>query len=384
MTASSIPKTQDAAVRQGSGDSASAPLKQVEVLSPKSHEILVKINWSGLCASDKSLIHDEWKDFGVAMQESAKGICGHEGAGVVVAVGDSMHGRWKVGDRAGMKWVYSTCGECEFCLNGTDELHCTKQLNCGFTAPGTFQQYAISDGRYTSRIPDGVKDEEAGPIMCGGVTAYTACKRSTVKPGQWLVVTGAGGGLGHFAVQYAKAMGMRVIAIDGGDEKRDLCKKLGAEVFIDYLVVKDIPAEVVKTTTHGAHAVIVFSATKEGYASAPAMLRPGGTMVAVGLPKDPSVVAGAPPLMLALKRLQVVGSVVGTLKDVEEALDFTARDLVHVSLRPCLSLWIYLVSFAGLTNSFAADIDQRRAERPRPLLSANDGRKAGRTCGAQS
>jgi propanol-preferring alcohol dehydrogenase len=266
------------------------------------------------------------------MKDGTNGICGHEGAGVVVAVGDNMHSRWKVGDRAGMKWVYSTCGECEFCLNGVDELHCPKQINCGFTAPGTFQQYAISDGRYTSRIPEGVKDEEAGPIMCGGVTAYTACKRSAVKPGQWIVITGAGGGLGHFGVQYAKAMGMRVIAIDGGDEKRELCKKLGAEVFIDFLTVKDIPAEVVKATTYGAHAVIVFAATREGYASAPAMLRPGGTVVAVGLPKDPSVVAGAPPVMLAMKRLQVVGSVVGTLKEVEEALDFTARDLVHVSL----------------------------------------------------
>jgi propanol-preferring alcohol dehydrogenase len=341
MSTITIPKTQNAAVRQGSGDSASAPIKQVEVQSPKPHEILVKINWTGLCASDKSLIHDEWADFGVAMQDSTNGICGHEGAGVVVAVGDNMHGRWNVGDRAGMKWVYSTCGDCEFCLNGTDELHCPKQMNCGFTAPGTFQQYAISDGRYTSRIPEGVKDEEAGPIMCGGVTAYTACKRSTVKPGQWIVITGAGGGLGHFAVQYAKAMGMRVIAIDGGDEKRELCKKLGAEVFIDFMTVKDIPAEVVKTTTYGAHAVIVFSATKEGYASAPAMLRPGGTMVAVGLPKDPSVVAGAPPLMLALKRLQVVGSVVGTLKDVEEALDFTARGLVHVSPSSIYNLLYY-------------------------------------------
>ena len=161
---------------------------------------------TGLCASDKSLIHDEWAVFGVAMKDSTKGIAGHEGAGTVVAVGDNMHHKWKVGDRAGIKWVWSTCGECEFCTNGTDELHCPKQLNAGFTAAGTFQQYAVSDGRYTTRIPEGVKDEEAGPIMCGGVTAYTACKRSAVKPGQWIVLPGAGGGLGHFAVQYAKAM----------------------------------------------------------------------------------------------------------------------------------------------------------------------------------
>jgi propanol-preferring alcohol dehydrogenase len=163
------------------------------------------------------------------------------------------------------------------------------------------------------------------------VTAYTACKRSAVKPGQWIVLPGAGGGLGHFAVQYAKAMGMRVIAVDGGDEKRDLCKRLGAETFIDFTTTKDITAEIMRITTYGAHGVLVTAATEEGYATAPSFLRPGGTMVAVGLPKDPTVLAGAPPLMLCLRKLNIVGSVVGTLKDVEEALDFTARGLVHVS-----------------------------------------------------
>ncbi len=123
---------------------------------------------------------------------------------------------------------------------------------------------------------------------------------------------------------------MRIIAIDGGDEKRDLCKKLGAEEFIDFTKTQDIAAEILKITTYGAHGVLVTAATKEAYASAPSFLRPGGTVVAVGLPKDPTVIAGAPPLMLCLKRLNIVGSVVGTLKDVEEALDFTSRGLVHV------------------------------------------------------
>lgn len=153
--------------------------------------------------------------------------------------------------------------------------------------------------------------------------------RSGVKPGQWIVLPGAGGGLGHFGVQYAKAMGMRVIAIDGGDAKRDLCKKLGAEVFIDFTQTKDIAAEVMKITGSGAHGVLVTASTKEAYEMAPGLLRPNGTVVVVGLPKDPTVVAGAPPIMMALRRLNFVGSVVGSLKDVEEALEFTARDLVH-------------------------------------------------------
>lgn len=128
-------------------------------------------------------------------------------------------------------------------------------------------------------------------------------------------------------------MGIRVIAIDAGDHKRDLCKKLGAEEFIDFTKTKDIAAEITRITTHGAHGVIVFAATKEAYASAPSFLRPNGTVVAVGLPKDPAVLAGAPPIMLALRRLNIVGSVTGSLKDVEEALDFTARGLVHVSFQ---------------------------------------------------
>lgn len=102
------------------------------------------------------------------------------------------------------------------------------------------QQYCIADGKYATRIPEGVTDEEAGLIMCGGVTTYTACKRSAVKPGQWIVLPDAGGGLGHFTVQYAKTMDMRVIAIDGGDEKRYLCKRLGAEAYIDSTTSKDI------------------------------------------------------------------------------------------------------------------------------------------------
>lgn len=165
--------------------------------------------------------------------------------------------------------------------------------------------------------------------MCGGVTAYVACKRSAVRPGQWLAIPGAGGGLGHLAVQYAKAMGMRVIAIDGGAEKQELCKRLGAEEYIDFAATPDVVAEVVRITGLGAHGVVVTAGSEAGYQSAPRMLRPGGTMVAVGLPADPAVVAGAPPLLLALKRLNIVGSVTGTLKDVQEALDFTARGLVR-------------------------------------------------------
>jgi len=124
-------------------------------------------------------------------------------------------------------------------------------------------------------------------------------------------------------------MGMRVIAVDGGDTKRDLCMRLGAEKFIDFTTTDDIAARVMEITGMGAHGVIVTASSAAGYATAPGFLRPGGTVVAVGLPADPTVVAGAPPMLLCLRKLSIVGSVVGTLKDVDECLDFTARGLVH-------------------------------------------------------
>ncbi|RSL68009.1 hypothetical protein CEP54_003008 [Fusarium duplospermum] len=333
MASFEVPAQQRAAIRQGVGPESTTSIETIDVPKPGPGQILVKVNWSGLCGSDKSLLHNEWKDFGLSMMDVTKGIAGHEGAGPVVAVGEGMEKRWKIGDRAGVKWIASTCGECEFCLNGVDEVHCPNQTNSGFSVPGTFQEYVIADGRYTTKLPDGVLDEEAGPIMCGGVTAYGACKRSNVKPGQWIVLPGAGGGLGHFAVQYAKAMGMRVIAIDGGDHKRELCMKLGAEIFIDFKETKDITAEIMKITKYGAHGVIVTAATRAAYESAPGFLRPNGTVVAVGLPQDSTIIAGCAPMTMVLRRLNVVGSVVGNLKDVEEALDFTARGLV----RPILS-----------------------------------------------
>lgn len=131
-------------------------------------------------------------------------------------------------------------------------------------------------------------------------------------------------------------MGMRVIAIDGGDEKQELCTKLGAEAFIDFQKTKDITAEVMKITTYGVHGVIVTAASKPAYDQAVALLRPKGTVVVVGLPKDATIIAGAVPMVMAMKQLKVVGSVVGSLNDVKEALDLTARDLVHVSSFPIL------------------------------------------------
>lgn len=209
---------------------------------------------------------------------------GHEGAGVVVAIGSNVT-NWKVGDRAGIKPAYDACFNCELCWTGK-ETYCDESPQIGLQFPGSYQQYLLSPARYTQRIPDGVDDFSAGPIMCSGSTIYCSLKESGLKPGDWAVFPGAGGGVGHMGVQLAKAMGMRVVGVDGGDDKKDLCMKLGCEAFVDFTKVKDVAEEVVKICDgKGAHGIFVTATSGAAYASAPMMARIGGKIMCVGLRK---------------------------------------------------------------------------------------------------
>ncbi|VUC33526.1 unnamed protein product [Clonostachys rosea] len=330
MSAYEIPKTQWAAVKTTRTSIERVVMKLIDVPRPKASQILLKITYTGLCGSDKSFLCDDWEAFGINMSPETEGIAGHEGVGVVVAVGEDMKGRWNIGDRAGVKWIASVCGKCDFCQDG-EEVHCLNQTNSGFTAPGTFQRYCVADGQCTTKIPDTITDQEAAPILCGGVTAYAACKKSGVRPGGWIVIPGAGGGLGHLAVQYAHAMGMRVIAVDTGERKRQLCLDLGADAFIDFATTEDTVGEVKKLTKHGAHGVLVIASSKEAFTTAPKFLRPKGTVVVIGLPVDTSVVMGVPPGQMTQMELRVVGSFAAIKKEVEEAFDLSIRGLPIVS-----------------------------------------------------
>jgi len=311
------PTEQQAVIFEANG----APLKfgKIKVGKPDFDEVLIRIKYSGVCHTD---LH-AWKgDWPIPTRKPCVG--GHEGVGTVVAVGDQVKDP-QIGDVVGLKWLNGACGSCEMCLLG-HESNCPNATFSGYTVDGSFQQYAIGKAHHVARLPKDADQAAAAPIMCAGITVYKALKVSECLPGQWVAIPGAGGGLGHIAVQYAKAMGMRVVAIDGGDEKKKLCEKLGAETFIDFTQTKDIVAAVKKATNGGAHTALIVATSEKPYTEALQYLRPQGVMSCVALPANAFIKAEV--FWTVLNCLKIKGSHVGTRADTVEAIDFFSRGLV--------------------------------------------------------
>ena len=158
----------------------------------------------------------------------------------------------------------------------------------GYFTPGTFQQYVISPARYVVPIPEGLESSTAAPLMCGGLSVYAALKRAVVRPGAWVAVCGAGGGLGHLGIQYAKAMSGRVLALDVAGKKQ-FCLDLGADAYVDvaaYQDAKDMTDEIKRLTGGGAGIVLMCSSSDKAYSQAMSWLGFRGTLACLGLPKD--------------------------------------------------------------------------------------------------
>ncbi|MDN6259203.1 MAG: zinc-dependent alcohol dehydrogenase, partial [Corynebacterium sp.] len=255
-------------------------------------------------------------------------VPGHEGVGEVVELGPGEHSV-QVGDTVGNVWLWSACGECEFCRTGW-ETRCLSAEYGGYTVDGSFGTYMLVDTRYCARIPEGSDPVEVAPVLCAGVTVYKGLKVSETKPGQFMVVSGVGG-LGHVAVQYAVAMGMRVIAVDIAEDKLELARKYGAEFTVN---ARDgDPAEAIQDFTDGgAHGVLVTAVHPQAFGQAIGMARRGGTIVFNGLPPGEFP---APIFDIVLKGLTIRGSLVGTRQDLVEALDFYARGLIHPTVHEC-------------------------------------------------
>src|SRR5678815_3991799 len=200
-------------------------IEEVPVPSPQAGEILVKIEASGVCHTDLHAVDGDWP-----VKPNPPFIPGHEGVGIVVAAGAGVTAV-KEGDRVGVPWLHTACGHCRHCLAGWETL-CDSQKNTGYSINGGFAEYVLADPNYVGHLPDGLDWATAAPILCAGVTVYKGLKETDTKPGDTVVISGIGG-LGHIAVQYAKAMGLDVIAIDISDEKLSLARKMGADAVVN-------------------------------------------------------------------------------------------------------------------------------------------------------
>src|ERR1700758_3028431 len=287
-------------------------MRELPVPTPGPGQALVEVVASGVCHTDLHAADGDWP-----IKPSLPIIPGHEGAGIVVALGSGVT-HLKEGDRVGIAWLHSACGHCDFCLAGWETL-CLEQKNSGYSVNGSFAQYALAQADYVGRIPQKLSFVDAAPILCAGVTTYKGLKETNTRPGEWVVISGVGG-LGHVAIQYAKAMGLHVAAVDLGPEKMALARKLGAEITID--AKTQDPAVEIQKQIGGAHGVLVTAVSPIAFKQAVGMLRRGGTCVLNGLPPGEFPVS---IFDLVLNRYTLRGSIVGTRKDLEEALAFAAE-----------------------------------------------------------
>jgi propanol-preferring alcohol dehydrogenase len=305
-----------AAVVHGFGQ----PLQIEEVAVPEvtPGQVLVKVVASGVCHTDLHAASGDWP-----VKPALPFIPGHEGVGFVAALGRGVKGI-KEGDRVGVPWLHSACGHCEHCITGWETL-CDEQQMTGYTVNGGYAEYVLADPGYVGHLPANVGFAEIAPVLCAGVTVYKGLKVLDCKPGDWVAISGIGG-LGHCAVQYAKAMGFHVIAVDIDDAKLALAKDLGADMCFNARL-QDPVAEV-QRALRGAHGVLVTAVSRTAFSQALGMLHKRGTLSLVGLPPGDFAL---PIFDVVLNAKTVRGSIVGTRKDLQEALAFAAEGKVHAT-----------------------------------------------------
>ena len=307
-------KTMKAAVVHEFG--APLEIEEVPIPEPKYGEVLIKVVANGVCHTD---LHSAHGDFG---QTKLPFIPGHEGAGVIAAVGPGVT-RLKEGDLAGVAWLHDSCGWCEHCRTGWDSL-CLQQHNSGFTFNGSFAEYVIGSAPYVGVLPKNVDFAAVAPMLCAGVTTYKAIRETEARPGEWIVFSGIGG-LGQLGIEYAKAMGLHVAAVDVTEEKLALARASGADVTVNALA-SDAVEQIKKQTDGGAHGVVVTAVVPAAFSQAINMVRRKGTVALVGLPPGEFK---TPIIPFVLDRITIRGSIVGGRQDLAEAIEFFAEGKVH-------------------------------------------------------
>ncbi len=295
-------------------------LQEWDVPVPGPGQILVKTEACGVCHTDLHAAKGDWP-----AKPTLPFIPGHEAIGIVVAVGSGVTAV-KEGERVGVPWLYSACGHCEYCLSAWETV-CGLAEYGGYTKNGGFADYILADPDYVAHIPKGLGAREAAPVICAGITTYKGIKETEARPGEWIAISGCGG-LGHMAIQYAKAMGLHVAAIDIDDGKLAHAKRLGADVIIN-AQTSDPAQELRKEIAGGAHGVLITAPSLPAFKQGVEMTRKRGTCVLVGIPP------GDFPLPLfdvVANCITVRGSFVGNREDMAECLAFAAEGEVKADL----------------------------------------------------
>jgi propanol-preferring alcohol dehydrogenase len=292
-------------------------LEEVPTPEPSLGEVLVKVETSGLCHTDIHAAHGDWP-----FKPTPPFIPGHEGVGIVEKVGPGVDAL-NVGDRVAVPWLGSACGVCDYCVDGWETL-CEKQVNTGYSVNGAYAEYVVANAAYVAQVPDTIDPLDASVLTCAGVTTYKAVKVSGARPGQLMAVFGVGG-LGHLALQYGKISGATVVAVDVVDDKLELAKELGADYVVNALT--EDPVEMIQALG-GAHAAISVAVAPKAFEQAFGALRRGGTLVFVALPADNFV--KLPIFETVLRGITIVGSIVGTRKDLAEVYAIHAQGRTRV------------------------------------------------------
>ena len=300
-------------------------MEEVERPIPAADEVLIEVEACGACHSDVHVADGDWKQFANIVKKPL--ILGHEIAGRVVERGEAVRD-CQIGDRVGVPWIYWSCGECEFCREGNENL-CLRQKITGVMVDGGYAEFVKAPASHVMKIPDGLPAIEAAPLFCAGLTVYRALKHAGSLAGRRIAVFGIGG-LGHLAVQIAGSFGAEVTAVDISEEKLELAKRFGVKHTLN-AAATDVVKEIRRRG--GMHVALVSSAAKAAYDMAFYCVRPTGILLVVGLPAENICF---PPIMMAAGETRVQASAVGTRQDLREVLAMAAAGKLRcqVTARP--------------------------------------------------
>lgn len=291
------------------------PLKIEEIKEPEigDDEVLINISACGVCRSNLHMIEGEWLDLGVPSKLPI--IPGHEIVGVVEAVGKNVR-NINIGDRVGVQPLYNTCSTCEYCLSGRENL-CIRAEITGETVDGGYAEYIKAKAEHVYLVPENLKDEEAAPLFCPGVTAYRAVKLSEASPGKRIAIFGIGG-VGHLALQFAKLAGANVIAVSRDERKLEIASSLGADEVVSSK--GDVVSEIMNKGL--VDASIIFAPSDDAVQSAIQVTKKGGIIVL-------GVRANIIDFKFAKEQI-IRGSVIGTRLDMKKVLEIAGQGLLKV------------------------------------------------------